>query len=265
MIPAVQTALDAIVNNVTALTHAKGAGRAYELYIMTGIAEGLASAGCAVRVQRSDESFIAPTDADRRFIQRGGAPAGVAGKAQGPGNASSFVFQLPNSSRQWEIWNGIQFIGRSAALHEIDIAIVPREVGIALRGLPAGGSPTGRAKVSIECKDVGDPGSQDEMRTFVARLYDLTILNWHRAVAHLAHPLQAIYPGKPAGNGPYYSFWDGNRATFNVVARRSGFRSGSLAMTGYYGIQPRGPVVPGSSEDAALVHDLVVWIMSNLN
>lgn len=264
MIPAVRAALDAIVGNVTALTHAKGAGRAYELYIMTGIAEGLAAHGCQVHVQRSDETFVAPTDTDRRFIQRGGAPTGVAGKAQGPNNASSFVFQLPGSPRQWEIWNGIQFIGRSVAAHELDIAIVPREVGVALRLLHGGGSPTGRPKVAIECKDVGSPGSQDEMRAFVARLYDLTILNGHTLVAHLTHPLQAIYPGTPPINDPYTTFWEGNRETFNVVARRTGFVFGALSMTNYYGVQPRGPVVPGSSEDVLLVSDLVAWIMSNL-
>lgn len=264
MIPAVKAALDAIVGNVTALTHANGAGRAYELYIMTGIAEGLAGAGWHVRVQRSDESVIAPTDTDRRFIQRGGAPTGVAGKAQGSGNGSSFVFWRPGSTRAWEIWNGIQFIGRSAAMHEIDVAIVPREVGIALRALPSGGSPTGRAAVSIECKDVGQPGSQDEMRAFVARLYDLTVLGVHNTVPHLPKPLQAIHPGPVVNNAPYRTYWEGNLQTYNVLARRTGFAAGALSMTTFYGIQPRGPIVPGSSEDAALVSELVIWITTNL-
>jgi hypothetical protein len=265
VIPAVLSALDGIVGNVTALTHAKGAGRAYELYIMTGIAEGLACAGWQVRVQRSDETFIAPTDVDRRFIQRGGGPTGVAGKAQGPENGSSFVFWRPGSERLWEIWNGIQFIGRSAAMHEIDISIVPREVGIALRAMPSGGSPTGRAKVSIECKDVGQPGSQDEMRAFVARLYDLTILSGHMGIPHLPKPLQAIHPAPLSDNYPYKTFWDGNRQTYNVLARRTGFAVGALSMTTFYGIQPRGPIVPGSSEDAALTAELVAWITTNLH
>lgn len=264
MIPAVMTALDTIVGNVTALTHARGAGRAYELYIMTGIAEGLMNAGCQVLVQRSDETFIAPTDTDRRFVQRGGAPTGVAGKLQGTGNSSSFVFRLPGSSREWEIWNGIQFVGRSAAMHEIDIAIVPREVGVSLRARPVGGYPMGRPKVSIECKDVGSAGSQDEMRVFVARLYDLTILKVHKSIPHLPHPLQAMYPGSPPTDDPYQHFWDGNRRTFNVVARRTGFVAGALSMTNYYGIQPRGPIVPGSSEDALLTGELVSWIVTNL-
>src|SRR5215208_2947496 len=83
MIPAVATALDSIVGNVVTLRNAKGAGRAYELYIMTGIAMELKQLGCTVWVQRSDGSRIAPVDSDRRFVQRGGVPTGVPGAAQG--------------------------------------------------------------------------------------------------------------------------------------------------------------------------------------
>jgi len=264
MIASVSSSLNSLVGNITSLTHASGPGRAYELYIMTGIAKGLSDAGCQVHVQRSDESSINATDLDRRFIQRGGAPTGVAGRGQGSLNASSFVFCLPQSPREWEIWNGIQFIGRSTAMHEIDIAIVPREVGRALRALSGGGRPIGRPKVSIECKDVGVAGSPDEMRSFVARLYDLTILGAHRSVRHLPQPPRAISPGAPIQNDPYQTFWAGNSETFNVLARRTGFAKGALYMANYYGIQPRGPIFPGSIEDMALVDDLVTWITRNL-
>lgn len=146
MIPAAKSALDAIVGNVTVLANAKGAGRAYELYIMTGIAFELRAAGCQVRVQRSDGTSILPSDSDRKFIQRGGSPTGVHGFSQGAGNASSIVFDLPGSTREWEIWNGIKFIGRSGGAHEIDVAIVPREVGEELRALPTGGVSTHGSK-----------------------------------------------------------------------------------------------------------------------
>lgn len=264
MIPAVASALDAIVGNVVALRNANGAGRAFELYIMTGIASALASQHCDVWLQRSDGTLVSPADSDRRFIQRGGAPTGVFGAAQGADNASSLVFRLPGSSREWEIWNGIQFVGRSGGSHEIDIAIVPRDVGNALRGLPLGGLPVGRPSVSIECKDVEAKGSADEMRTFVARLYDLTILTWHR-IGHLPSPLTRISPGaNPADNSPFETYWVGNRETFNVLARRTGFSAGATAMTGYYGIQPRGPVTPGSPENTRFIADLAAWIMANL-
>lgn len=264
MIPAIASALDAIVGSVTSLVSARGAGRAYELYIMTGIAEGLASAGCAVRVQRSDGTAILPHDADRRFYQRGGAPTGVSGASQGPHHASSFVFRTPGSARQWEIWNGIQFVGRSAGSHEIDISIVPRAVGVALRGMPGGGLPIGRPSVAIECKDVSDPGSGDEMRAFVARLYDLTILRSHTKVQHLPKPLRAISPSSGPGTEAHETFWTGNRETFNVIARRTGFAKGAAAMTAYYAIQPHGPVAPGTAADTALTDAIVGWIMANL-
>lgn len=266
MIPAVASALSGIIGNVVALRNANGSGRAFELYIMTGIASALATHGWDVWLQRSDGTPINPTDSDRRFVQRGGAPTGVFGAAQGADNASSLVFRRPGKPREWEIWNGIQFLGRSGGSHEIDIAIVPREVGIALRSLPTGGLPGGRPTVSIECKDVEAKGSGDEMRAFVARLYDLTMLTWHDGkMAHLPLPLTYISPGASLPDfPPFYSFWVGNRETFNVLARRTGFSSGATAMTGYYGIQPRGPVTPGSPEDLGLISDLSTWILSNL-
>ena len=80
VIPNVQSALDTIVGRVTTLEHASGAGRIFELFIMTSIAQGLRDAGLSVWLQRSDGTIIQPGDADRRFIQRGGAPTG--GRAQ---------------------------------------------------------------------------------------------------------------------------------------------------------------------------------------
>lgn len=266
MIPAVASALDQVVGNVVALRHAKGAGRSFELYVMTGIASALLDRGCDVWIQRSDGTRISPSDPDRSFVQRGGAPSGVPGAAQGAGNASCLAFKLPGSTRQWEIWNGVQFKGRSGGTHEIDIAIVPREVGVALRGLASGGIPGGRPKVSIECKDVEAAGSADEMRAFIARLYDLTMLTGHdQKGGHLPHPLASVFPGTTqASHPPYQTYWTGNRETCNVLARRTAFGSGATAMSGYHGIQPRGPLAPGSPEDLALAKDLAAWIVSHL-
>jgi hypothetical protein len=131
----VRTALDAILGSVTTLQNAAGAGRAFELFVMTGIARELNARGFEVWLQRSDGSKIMPGDADRRFIQRGGAPTGVAGSAQGTNNASTIGFRWRRRPI-WEIWNGVQFAGRSNASHEIDLAIVSESVGRALRASP---------------------------------------------------------------------------------------------------------------------------------
>lgn len=120
MIPAVQTALNSIVGRVTTLDHASGAGRIFELFVVTSLARGLRDAGFSVWLQRSDGTIIRPGDADRRFVQRGGAPTGVPAASAGPSNASVIGFRW-GRRRKWEIWNGIQFAGRSAVTHEIDI------------------------------------------------------------------------------------------------------------------------------------------------
>ncbi len=204
MIPAVQTALDTIVGRVTTLEHASGAGRIFELFVMTSIARGLRDAGFSVWLQRSDGTIIRSGNADRRFIQRGGAPTGVPASSAGPGNASVIGFRW-GRRRKWEIWNGIQFAGRSAATHEIDISIVPGSVGTEIR--KAGGIPVGRPRVAIECKDVGTAGSLDEMRAFIARLTALLadyervlreIETLHRKLRFLAETPDAALDLRPA-------------------------------------------------------------------
>lgn len=261
MISAVQSAINTVLGSVATLRNANGAGRILELYIMTGVAIRLRNRGFEVWLQRSDGSRIGPNDADRRFFQRGGAPTGVPPASAGTQNASAIGIRRSSNGSEWEIWNGVQFEGRSGALHEIDIAVVPREVGTQLR--QTGGSPFGRPRVAIECKDVGQPGSVDEMRTFVARLYDLTVLQLHAPYLPFPVPAQGIYPGNFGGN-PFYAargtYWQENRHSFNVVARRTGFAVGAAAMTNYYSIQPYGSITAGSPQSSALMDSVAQWI-----
>jgi hypothetical protein len=261
MIADVKSSLDAILGNVVTLQHAAGAGRIYELFIMTSIARELKRRHFDVWLQRSDGTRVNPGDADLRFIQRGGAPTGIAGAAQGPNNASSIAFQRPHRL-PWEIWNGVQFYGRSSAKHEIDLAIVPATVGQTLRAQVGGGIPTGRPRVAIECKDVGTTGSVDEMRAFVARLYDLTLLSSHHS--YLSFPTaQALHPGSPPEpkHGAVMTYWEENKRTMNVFARRTGFSEGAAALTSYYAVEPYGSVTVGSASAVQLVDDVVTWII----
>ena len=261
MISDVQSAIDAILGSVGTLRNANGAGRIFELYIMTGTANRLRNRGFDVWLQRSDGSRIGPSDLDRRFIQRGGAPTGVLPAAIGSGNASVIGIRRPATGSEWEIWNGIQFEGRSGAIHEIDISVVPRYVGTQLRRY--GGFPFGRPRVAIECKDVGQPGSLDEMRAFVARLYDVTVLQGHQRYLNLPTPIQAINPGNSNGD-PFFAarvtYWDENRHTFNVIARRTGFAVGAAVMTNYYAIEPHGFITAGSTQSSALMDAVAEWI-----
>lgn len=263
MIPNVQAALNAVLGSAATLRDASGAGRAFELFVMTGIARGLQVRGFEVWLQRSDGSRISRTDPDRRFIQRGGAPTGIAGASQGANNASVIGFRWKQQSK-WEIWNGIQFEGRSGAQHEIDLAIVPESVGQALRALPTGGFPTGRPRIAIECKDVGAPGSLDEMRAFVARLYDLSLLVAHHSYLNFAGPPQAIHPGAPPGalHGPAFTYWQENRRTLNIIARKTGFVQGARAMTKYYSVEPHGGILVGAANTTALIDAVADWIVA---
>ncbi len=264
MIPQVLAALTSILGSVATLQMAGGAGRAFELFLMGGVARALQVRGYDVWLQRSDGTRISPGDADRRFIQRGGAPTGIAGAAQGPNNACTIGFQFQQRP-PWELWNGVQFEGRSGATHEIDLAVVPASVGQALRARPAGGRPLGRPRIAIECKDVAAPGSVDEMRAFVARLYDITLLSSHHRHLAIGGSAQTIHPGLPPSSMdvPASSYWEENRRTLNMIARRSGFVTGAAAMTGYHSVEPHAGIAATSTSAQGLFDTVADWIVAN--
>ncbi len=261
MIPQVEAALDAVLGGVAILRSAKGAGRIFELYVMTGIANALLADGYQVWLERSDESKILPTDADRRFIQRGGVPTGVPSRLAGPGNASYIVFRNGDGAPEWEIWNGIAFQGRSGGTHEIDIAIVSRATGQALRSRPLGGLPTGRPRVAVECKDVGHPGKVDEMRAFIARLYDLSILSSHRPYFPSISPFAVIHPGNPSDcdHNTATTYRQENKQTQNIIACRSGFAPGAAALTGYHFIRPHAQIQVATPASTSLFVAVKDW------
>lgn len=257
MISEVEDALDAIVGNVTTLSHANGAGRIFELFVMTAVAEGLQHRGFTVWLQRSNGTPIQPTDSDRRFIQRGGAPTGVPPASAGANNASMIGFRW-RQRPQWEIWNGIQFAGRSGATHEIDLSVVPASVGTSLRR--TGGIPVGRPRVAIECKDVGAAGSLDEMRAFIARLYDMTLLHAHHRYLTFSAP-RALHPGSPneSRHRAIVTFWQENRRTKNIIARRTGFVGGTAPLVDYHQVEPHQNIAVGNATVDVLITSIVDW------
>jgi len=258
----VRKALGAIIGSAINLRHSDGPGRAFELYVMTGIARALKARGYEVWIQRSDGSRVRPADRDRHFVQRGGAPTGIVPATKGPGNASTIVFRR-DCRPAWELLNGVLFKGRSSAFHEIDVALVPEAVASVLRN-SSGGSPLGRPRISIECKDVGTDGSVDEMRAFVARMYDLTILSAHHRYLAVACPPSAIHPGAPSGptHRPALTYWQENRRTLNVLARRTGFVRGTAALSGYHAVAPYGSIKVRSASATQLMDDVADWICS---
>lgn len=262
MIPQVHSALNTIVGSVVTLSNAAGAGRVFELFVLSEIARGLLGRGFVVWLQRSDGTVIVPADPVREFIQRGGAPTGIKAASLGPSNASTIGFRWRNGP-EWEIWNGIQFEGRSGAAHEIDVSIVPKGVADALR--VSGGLATGRPRVAVECKDVSTSGSLDEMRAFIARLYDMTLLRaHHRHMPRFPVPY-AIHPGSPPGSKyrAIITYWQENRRTKNVIARRTGFVAGTAPLAQYHRVEPHQNIAVGSGALSGLVQTIVDWAYRN--
>jgi hypothetical protein len=259
MIANVQAAIDSVARSAVPLNNAVGLGRIFELYVMTGIAERLLNLSWSVKLQRSDG---APFKVGDPFIQRGGKPTGVAPAIHGPSGPSSISIRNPKTMTEWEIWNGIQFRGRSQALHEFDIAIVPRGLATDLRANTNFDFPFGRPAVAIECKDVQSAGSPDEMRALVARLYDVTLTRSHTYLTGGA-PVNAIYPGgvtHPGYSQAHNTYRESNLSTKSVLARTSGFSSGAIAMTSYYRIGPYDQVTPGTTTAARLFDDVSLWM-----
>ena len=194
-------------------------------------------------------------------FKEGGDPRASHRRGAGPDNSSSIVFRR-GQGQEWELLNGVQFEGRSRANHEMDIALVPESVARTLRSFPGGGHPQGRPRVSIECKDVGENGRVDEMRAFIARLYDLTYLSAHHRYLNVSGPPRAIHPSAPSGSihRPALTYWIENRRTLNVLVRRTGFQKGTAALSGYHAVHPYRGVTPGSASSTQLMDDIADWI-----
>jgi hypothetical protein len=79
------------------------------------------------------------------------------------------------TDRRLELRGSVQWKGRSDAKHEIDVSVVPADIGEAMRN-NGGGYPHGLPVVAIECKDKGGYGPLDETRQTLARMYDLVLV-----------------------------------------------------------------------------------------
>lgn len=237
------------------LKQANGAGRVFELYVMMRIALDLKGKGWLVTPLASDGS---PISASGRmpFIQRGGAPSGIS-PALGANGPSSIQIQKNSTSASYEIWNGVQFQGRSGGLHELDLAVVPKQTASNLRHGGGTSYPFGRPPVAIECKDVGAPGSPDEMRTLIARMYDLTILEKTKTYFSAAAP-------RTASREFHFSYRQTNQNKLCVLARRGGISSGAMSMVGYYQIVPHTKVLISNVDTNSLIKTIVDWIDLNL-
>src|SRR5215204_5735854 len=117
MIPAVATALDSIVGKVVTLRNAKGAGRAYELYIMTGIAMELKNSAAPYGCKGPMAAALLRWTATVASCSAAGCPRvfPVQRRAKVMAALSCFGCPVPGASGTW---NRIKFKGRSGGDHE---------------------------------------------------------------------------------------------------------------------------------------------------
>ncbi|WP_421993968.1 hypothetical protein [Roseococcus sp.] len=64
-------------------------------------------------------------------------------------------------------------------------------------------------------------------------------------------------------HAPARSYWEKNRRTLNVIARKSGFVTGAAAMTGYHSVEPHTGIAATSTSAQGLFDAVTDWIVAN--
>lgn len=220
------------------------AGKSFELWLMFVMAAIWQRRGWRLELRNGAGAALGPADG---FVTRG-APGQI---ARSHADEAGYIFVetnkpgIPRAHRQFELHGSLQFIGRSAAMHECDIALIPDEVGSIIRAratrLPGTGAPFGLPPAAIECKRHVNAGAVGEMREQVARLFDLT-----RVINCPPSGYGQLYweaSGSPAPSkwGRRYSayrdqFYDG----YYALARSSGFSSGATLMSAHFNVHAWG-------------------------
>ena len=133
---------------------------------------------------------------------------------------------------RFELRGSLQWSGRSGALHECDISLIPVAIAEAIRN-NGGGYPHGLPIAAIECKDKKAPGTLDETRQTLARLFDLALVT--RPPQGWSCRIFERSTGKRWGrrSSKYVSLFE--RSTFGI-ARVGAFQSGSRTLANHYSI-----------------------------
>lgn len=207
-------------------------GRALEAWLLLRLAQAAHTSGdWWVSLRRGDDSqlpigdmFVFPTHQSEI-------------KAPDPGGKGHvlLVSRLDPSVRL-EIHNSLQWKGRSEATHECDISVLPFVVADSLRSA-GGGWPCGLPIVAYECKDQPRPGSTDEVRETLARLFDLVLVTKPGGT-------MACRLFSPSGPVPWGRWRSTYRSFFNTgsfaIVRVGKFSTGADALAGHYHIEEFG-------------------------
>lgn len=233
---------------------ATGTGKAFELWLMFRIADRWRRRGWKVEVCDVRGQTLAP---GVDFITRG-SPGQIARRSETKRAGFIFVDRLRTGTsspdRQFEMHGSLQFRGRSDALHECDIAVIPADMGDRIRGRPAGGkgqgAPVGIPPIAIECKRHVKPGPVGETREMTARLFDLSRIPTCSpvGVGQIFWPLNGTTVGWGTRFRPYRSQFGFG---YYAIARSSGFTSGAKQMSIYFRLHGWGNMRGNRSVDLA--------------
>ena len=142
------------------------------------------------------------------------------------------IEHVTDTDRRFELRGSVQWKGRSAAKHEIDVSMLPAAISEAIRN-NGGGYPHGLPIVAVECKDKGGYGPLDETRQTLARMYDLVLVTqpipgWSCRIFETNTHTRW---GRKSSR--YISFFQ--KGTFGIV-RAGHFQSGATTLAGHYSI-----------------------------
>ena len=232
--PGVETELRTILRNFRAASGPPsvpgGAGKALEAWLLMKLGEAATEMPDWSATLRQGDGSPLPSGApfllpDNRSRIQASNPAAPGFVLLQHGQKANLRFEL-QGSLQWK--------GRSGALHECDISLVPAAIAEAIR-TNGGGYPHGLPIAAIECKDKTTFGTLDETRQTLARLFDLALIT---------RPLQGwscrIFESKTStrwghSSSKYVSLFA--HGTFGI-ARVGGFQAGAKTLANHYSISP---------------------------
>lgn len=241
------------------------AGTLFEVWISLRIADELNSRG--LRTVLYEEGItplqvLANSNKRVQSITFKSSPGKI-----GSGNYCFIVFDW--FSVQHEIQISIEYEGRSGSLHEIDVSIIPSVIADDIRkNSPThSGYPVGSPKVAIECKDKKSTGSKDEARNFLARFYDIHLLNGHPYEGSNQGIKNRIYsartdPGVGFGNR-YFTYNDSFDGSFNTMCHSGTIVPEAARYLSYFHINTRQKLTPGSAEITSFINEVADYICNN--
>jgi len=244
--------LDHLIGTGSRSQTTAGQGADFEMWLLLRIAERLASAPFQAVLHDHACTAIAPG---------GMFSLGATGGKIGNGPAGHVHFDWRGV--EFEIHANIEYRGRSGEAHEIDLGFIQSSVAAHLRTSPAGGRPTGRPRLAIECKFKPGTGSKDEARQTVARLFDLHFLAGHQYPSSGARP--SVWPEASIQYGVdrrriYYQQSFNN--CFNAICRIGGVSQNTGAYLAFNGVAPYRDLRPGHPSTDAFLDEVEAFLAS---